>query len=165
MGSGKSTLGRGLAAQLGLPFVDVDARVEAEAGCRISNLFEHEGEAGFRKRETRALLDALREPPAVIATGGGAVLAEANRTAMRSAGIVIYLQVDSRTQLDRLSDDSTRPLLATPDRAQRLASLQAQREPLYLSTAHLCFNTSLLPADAAVTALLEQLNTFKVTLA
>ena len=153
MGSGKSTLGRALATKLGLAFVDVDARIVAAAGCDIPSLFASEGEVGFRQREAQALAEALAGEAAVIATGGGAVLADANRTAMREAGHVVYLQVDAATQLARLAGDTSRPLLAAPDRAQRLADLQAIREPLYREVAHHLFETSALPPDAAVAAL------------
>ena len=158
MGSGKSTLGRALAARLARPFVDVDARIEADAGCSIAALFAAEGEAGFRAREARVLAAVLGGPAAVIATGGGAVLAEANRTAMRAAGVVVYLQVDAATQLARLQHDQARPLLQAPDRAQRLAELQAQREPLYRAVAHLLFDAGSLAPEPAVAALARQLD-------
>lgn len=163
MGSGKSTLGRGLAARLGLAFVDVDARIVAAAGCDIPTLFATEGEAGFRQRETRALVEALAGDAAVIATGGGAVLADANRNAMREGGRVVYLQVDAATQLARLAGDTGRPLLAAEDRAQRLADLQAIREPLYREVAHLIFDTSALAPEAAVAALAALLATNEAT--
>jgi len=159
MGSGKSTLGRGLASRLGVAFVDVDARIVAAAGCDIPSLFASEGEAGFRQRETQVLAEALVGEAAVIATGGGAVLTEANRISMHDAGRVIYLQVDAATQLARLTGDTGRPLLATADRAQRLADLQAIREPLYREVAHLIFDTSALAPDAAVVALAAWLAT------
>ncbi|HSD15972.1 MAG TPA: shikimate kinase [Thermomonas sp.] len=163
MGSGKSTLGRGLATQLGLAFVDLDARVVATAGCDIPTLFASEGEAGFRLRETRALAEALVGEAAVIATGGGAVLADANRAAMREAGRVVYLQVDAVTQLARLAGETGRPLLATADRVQRLADLQAVREPLYRGVAHHIVDTSALAPDAAVAALAALLATHEDT--
>jgi 3-dehydroquinate synthase len=163
MGAGKSTLGRALAARLQRPFVDVDARIEAEAGCSIAALFEAEGETGFRAREARVLSLVLGEPAAVIATGGGAVLAQANCAAMRAAGIVVYLQVDAATQLARLQDDSTRPLLQAGDRAPRLAQLQAQREPLYRAAAHLLFDAANLAPEAAAAALAGRLDDFGAT--
>lgn len=163
MGSGKSTLGRALAARLARPYVDVDARIEADAGRSIAALFAAEGEAGFRAREARVLAAVLGEPAAVIATGGGAVLAEPNRTAMRDAGIVVYLQVDAATQLARLQGDASRPLLQAADRAQRLAQLQAQREPLYRAAAHLLFDASRLAPEAAAAALAGRLDTFGAT--
>lgn len=163
MGSGKSTLGRALATKLGLAFVDVDARIVAAAGCDIPSLFASEGEVGFRQREAQALAEALAGEPAVIATGGGAVLAEANRAAMRKARRVVYLQVDAATQVARLADDTSRPLLTTADRAQRLADLQAIREPLYREVAHLTFDTSALAPEAAVAALAAMLATDETT--
>ena len=157
MGSGKSTLGPALAEALGLAFADVDARIVANAGRAIPAIFADEGEDGFRKRESLALAEVLAGPPAVIATGGGAVLSEANRMAMRVAGIVIYLQVDAATQLARLAGDSGRPLLQGGDPAAKLAALQAVREPLYRAAAHHLFDTSALGADAAVAALVALL--------
>lgn len=159
MGSGKTTLGRALAMRLGLAFVDVDARIAEEAGCDIPVIFANEGEASFRAHESQALAELLAGEPAVIATGGGAVLTEANRDAMRDAGVVIYLQVDAATQLARLAGDTGRPLLDTPDRARRLADLQAIREPLYRDVAHHLFDSSALSPDAAAAALADLLAT------
>lgn len=142
MGSGKSHVGRLLAARLGLDFADVDARIEADAGMPIPAIFGSEGEAGFRARESRVLADMLGRPGQVIATGGGAVLDAGNRAAIRCAGLVVYLQVDLAEQLRRLAGDASRPLLDVDDRARRLAELQAQREPLYREVANVVFQTS-----------------------
>lgn len=161
MGSGKSTLGRALAARLARGFVDVDARIEADAGKSIPALFASEGEAGFRRRETQALAAVLAGTPAVIATGGGAVLDAGNRAAMRAAGTVVYLTVDPATQLARLRGDTGRPLLQTADPARTLATLQAQREPLYREAAHLLFDAGALAPDAAADALAARLATFE----
>ena len=163
MGSGKSTLGPALAARLGLRFADVDARVAADAGRDIPAIFSDEGEAGFRARETRALTTVLADAPAVVATGGGAVLAQANRIAMRESGIVIYLQVDAAIQLARLAGDTGRPLLQGGDPAAKLAALQAIREPLYLAAAHHLFDTSALDANTAVAALADLLASHEAT--
>lgn len=153
MGSGKSTVGHALAQRLGLPFVDLDARIADAAGCDIPAIFASEGEAGFRRREADALAAALATNTAVIATGGGAVLAEANRQAMRDAGDVIYLQVDPAVQLQRLAGDTGRPLLQGEDRAGRLARLQAEREPLYRAAAHHVLDASALAPAAAAEAI------------
>ena len=141
MGSGKSHVGGLLAARLGMDFVDLDARIEAEAGMPINAIFASEGEAGFRARESRALAEALARDGQVIATGGGAVLDAGNRAAMRARGHVVYLQVEAGEQLRRIGADNGRPLLDVPDRAQRLADLQALREPLYREVADLVFDT------------------------
>jgi shikimate kinase len=142
MGSGKSHVGRLLAARLDLDFTDVDARIEADAGMPIPAIFASEGEAGFRARESRVLADTLQRQGQVIATGGGAVLDPGNRAAMRAAGLVVYLQVDPAEQLRRLAGDASRPLLEVDDRPRRLAELQAQREPLYREVAALVLETS-----------------------
>ena len=157
MGAGKSHLGRLLAARMGLAFFDLDAAIEAAAGLSINALFATEGEAGFREREARALADVLGGSPAVIATGGGAVLADANRAAMRERGRVVYLSVDPATQLARVSGSTTRPLLQATDPAVRLATLQAIREPLYREVADLVFDTTPLSPEAAADALAARL--------
>ena len=154
MGAGKSSIGRLLAARLQRAFVDLDAWIEAEAGAAITTIFASEGEAGFRSRECRALGEVLMKSVAsVIATGGGAVLDETNRRAMRDAGTVVYLQVDAAMQLQRLQGDGCRPLLSADNPTQRLAELQAMREPLYRETADILFDTTRHSPEAAADAL------------
>jgi shikimate kinase len=153
MGSGKSHVGGLLAARLGVDFVDLDARIEADAGRPASAIFASEGEAGFRARESRALAEALARDGQVIATGGGAVLDTGNRAVMRAAGWVVYLQVELAEQLRRLAGDTGRPLLEVADRAQRLAELQALREPLYREVADLVLETSTRTPDDIADAL------------
>jgi shikimate kinase len=158
MGAGKSRIGRLLATRLQHAFVDVDACIEAVTGTTITSIFTSEGEAGFRSRECRALKDLLMKSEAsVIATGGGAVLDETSRRAMRDAGIVVYLQVEPATQQQRLQGDGSRPLLATDNPAQRLAELQAMREPLYRDVADLVFDTTRHSPEAAADALVALL--------
>ena len=150
MGSGKTAVGRQLAARLGRAFVDVDDEIEALAGKPITAIFADEGEDGFRLRERRALADTLSTPAQVIATGGGAVLDAANRAALGGADNVVYLRVDPREQLNRVASDTRRPLLDVANRGQRLADLQAQRESMYLEVANHVFDTSgHTPASAA----------------
>ncbi|MEO6228426.1 MAG: shikimate kinase [Thermomonas sp.] len=162
MGSGKSSIGQRLAWRLEREFIDLDARIEAEADTTIAEIFESQGESGFRLRECHALKDVLMKTEAsVIATGGGAVLDEGNRRAMRDAGTVVYLQVEPAMQLRRLQGDRTRPLLAIDDPAQRLADLQYMREPLYRDVADVIFETthhSTQDAADALAALLIQVS-------
>lgn len=135
-GSGKSTVGRQLARRLQLPFVDADQWVEQQLGCSIREYFEREGEVGFRDFEQQALADIAASGPAVIATGGGAVLREANRRCLRENTRVFYLFATPDEVYRRLRHDQVRPLLQVADPLERLRELFAQRDPLYRETAH-----------------------------
>ena len=98
MGSGKSTVGRHLAGLLRCPFIDSDVEIVARSGADIPWIFDVEGEAGFRRRESAVLQDLAQRPQAVIATGGGAVVSEENRTLMSNSGLVVYLDVSVEQQ-------------------------------------------------------------------
>lgn len=135
-GSGKSTVGRQLARRLQLPFVDADQWVERQLGCSIREYFEREGETGFRDFEQQALVDITASGPAVIATGGGAVLRPANRSCLRENARVFYLFASPEEVYRRLRHDQVRPLLQVADPLARLRDLFAQRDPLYRETAH-----------------------------
>jgi shikimate kinase len=141
MGAGKTTIGKRLARKFGLEFVDLDRVIEQASGARVALIFEHEGEAGFREREHRALAEACRRRGQVIATGGGAVLREDNRALLRQAGFVVWLRTPVERQLQRLARDTSRPLLATPDREQRLVEMARLRDPLYREVAQLVFES------------------------
>ncbi len=131
MGSGKSSVGRELARRFGVPFVDVDAWIEAAAGCRIRDLFAREGEPAFREREKAALREVLSVKGCVIATGGGAFADEENRVLLRSYAPVVYLDTAVETLLERLSADLGRPLLRGGDREEVVRALLARRIPGY----------------------------------
>jgi shikimate kinase len=137
MGAGKSTVGRLLAADTGLEFVDCDRELERRAGTSIENVFVLEGEAGFRLRENQLLEDLTQRPRVVLATGGGAVLSAENRRLLRSRGLVIYLQASLEEITRRTRADAGRPLLRVADRRAKLQELLAQRAPFYRQTAHL----------------------------
>ena len=153
MGAGKSSIGRRLAQRFGLRFADADTFVEQAAGASVSQLFEREGEAAFRRRECEALATLLAQDGLVLSTGGGAVLDAGNRLLMQRRGFVVHLQVSQAQQLARLAQDASRPLLARPDRAQVLDALAAQRAPLYAQVADLSFDTDALDAAASADAL------------
>jgi shikimate kinase len=141
MGSGKSAVGRQLAARLGLAFVDSDAEIEALTGVDIAYIFEKEGEGGFRARE-RDVLDVLTARPGVlVATGGGAVLDPDTRLRMLSRGCVGYLRTSVNQQLARTRRSGHRPLLRNPDPLGTLERLMQVRAPLYEETADLVVET------------------------
>jgi len=137
MGAGKTTVGRQLARRLKLRFVDSDHEIEARTGVHIPLIFEIEGEAGFRRRETQVLAALTREDNLVLATGGGAVLDPANRANLAGNGLVVYLSVPPAMLWERLRQDKKRPLLQVADPLNRLQELHAQRDPLYREVADL----------------------------
>ncbi len=146
MGAGKTSIGKRIAALMQLQFVDVDQRLEELTGARIPLIFECEGESGFRARESSLLQQLCAQQGQLIATGGGAVMAEGNRAALRANGFVVHLDVDVERRLRRLSRDTSRPLLANGNRREILTSLAAQRGELYAQTADLRFD----PGDVGV---------------
>jgi shikimate kinase len=140
-GSGKSTVGRQLSRRLGLPFFDSDHVIEQRLGCSIREYFANAGEAAFRDVEQQVLADLASAPHAVVATGGGAVLREANRECLRSAGRVVYLRSSPEELYRRLRHDTQRPLLQVADPLGKLKSLYSERDPLYRETAHFVVET------------------------
>ncbi len=131
MGAGKSSIGRRLAEHFGMPCIDLDAAIEARTGTRVATIFEIEGEAGFRRRESELLAELVPREGIVLATGGGAVLVPDNRALLRRHGFVAWLQTSVEQQLHRLARDRQRPLLATDDRRARLEQLARERDPIY----------------------------------
>jgi len=158
-GAGKTSIGRRLSAHYELPFIDLDQEIEHDTGASVSTVFEIEGEAGFRARES-ALLDACtRRVGVILATGAGAVLAAANRQLLSKRGFVIWLQTNVEQQLERLQRDARRPLLAGVDRRARLLAMADVRRPLYQAIADLAVAGERGPVAAAserCIALLEQ---------
>ena len=131
MGSGKTSTGRPLAEHLGYGFVDADAVIEQAAGCSIPEIFERDGEAGFRSLESQVLSAISQRHSLVVATGGGVVTQPENWGLLHS-GIVIWLDVVPDQLLQRLNADSTvRPLLQTADPEAALNALLNERRPLY----------------------------------
>ena len=158
MGAGKSTIGRQLSEALGMAFVDSDKEIESRTGVDIPLIFELEGEAGFRKRETAMIHELAELSATVLATGGGAVLDPANRTVLAAHGTVIYLHASIDQLVKRTARDRNRPLLQTEDPRRKLEELMAIREPLYREVADIAIDTSGRSVRAVVKDLLERLD-------
>ena len=157
MGAGKSTIGQQLSKQLDLPFQDSDHEIEARTGVDIPLIFELEGEAGFRKRESVVIDELTQLPEIVLATGGGSILDPANREHLNSRGKVIYLRASIDQQLKRTRMDRNRPLLQTEDPRARLEELMAVRDPLYLEIASIVIETDGMRVRDVVKKILEML--------
>ncbi|ANO31883.1 shikimate kinase AroK [Vibrio breoganii] len=131
MGAGKSTIGRHLAQQLHMEFVDSDTEIEDRTGADIAWVFDVEGEEGFRKREEGVINDLTLEQGIVLATGGGSVMSKENRNRLSARGVVVYLETTIEKQLARTNRDKKRPLLQTDEPREVLEALAAQRNPQY----------------------------------
>lgn len=153
MGAGKTSVGRLLAKRLGKTFIDSDHEIEARTGVRIPVIFEIEGEAGFRQRESSTIDELTQGHDVVLATGGGAILDAANRAALKSRGTVVYLRAGVDELWNRTKHDRNRPLLQTADPRGRLAELLAQRDPLYREAAHVIVDTGTQSLRTLVTRL------------
>jgi shikimate kinase len=135
MGAGKTTVGKELARRRGVRFADCDHEIVARTGVSVPTIFEIEGEAGFRRRETQMMDELTRESDIVIATGGGVVTTPENRDLMRERGIVIYLNVPPQVLFERTRHDRNRPLLQVENPRQRIEELYLVRDPLYREVA------------------------------
>jgi shikimate kinase len=160
MGSGKTTLGRALAKQLGKTFVDVDEEIIKRTGVTIPHIFDVEGEAGFRQRETAAICDLVKRDNMVLATGGGAVLEGNNREKLKLNGIVIYLKANVHDLWQRTRHDRNRPLLQTGDPYAKLTVLFHQRDPLYQQVADIVALSGKQSAHALMLRLVDEIEKF-----
>jgi 3-dehydroquinate synthase len=141
MGSGKTTVGRLLAKQLGKTFIDSDEEIQRRTGVTIPHIFDVEGEAGFRQRESAVLEDLAERSDLVLATGGGAILSPHNRSVLKASGAVVYLKSNVHDLWQRTRHDTNRPLLQTADPRGKLQELFEQRDPLYAEIADIVMQT------------------------
>lgn len=157
-GGGKSTVGRHLARQLKRSFFDTDHEIESRLGEPIRRWFEAHGEEAFRDVEQEVIGALARDHAGcVIATGGGAVLREANRQALRRSATVLYLRSTPEELMRRLRNDQQRPLLQVRDPLQKLRDLYRERDPLYRATAHYVIETGRPSIPSLVNMILMQL--------
>lgn len=152
-GAGKSVVGRELAGRLGVPFIDLDVQIEQASGQSISQIFNAQGEAGFRALEAAALTDASTHDPSVVACGGGVVLEPANRITLRNTGVAVYLDVSLDQLRSRVRPRADRPLIHDEGDLERLL---ADRESLYREFAAHVVDGSGHPKEVAA-AIVEEL--------
>lgn len=136
MGAGKTTIGRLLAKEMNLEFVDSDLEIEARTGADIAWIFDVEGEQGFRAREKKVIEELTQRKKIVLATGGGVVLDPENRKFLHSRGVVVYLMATVSQQVERTKRDQKRPLIQNlNDPKAKLTELMEIRDPLYREVA------------------------------
>ena len=155
MGAGKTTIGRQLARELKIPFYDSDRVIEEHTGADIPLIFDLEGEEGFRKREQAAIDELTGMDNIVLATGGGAVLREENRSHLAERGTVFYLYTDLDSLLERTRKDKNRPLLHGDEPPELvLKRLMDERDPLYRQTADHVIDTGNSSIRAVIKAII-----------
>ncbi len=160
MGVGKSSIGRRLAARLGVPFVDADTEIEKAAGMSIADIFAGHGEADFRSGEARVIARLLDGGPQVLATGGGAVMNADTRAAIKAKGVSIWLSAELDVLMRRINKrKNDRPMLQTADPAATLRELLVAREPIY-AQADITVQSREVPHDAIVSEIMTVLAVF-----
>lgn len=150
MGAGKTTIGKILAKHLNKHFYDTDVEIEKRTGVKIPVIFELEGEAGFRKRETSVIQELVELDNIVMATGGGAVIAAENRELLSTYGTAIYLRANVNELWHRTRNDKHRPLLQNVDIRAKLEQLYAERNPLYTEVATHIIDTGNQPVSSII---------------
>jgi shikimate kinase len=156
MGSGKSSVGRLVAARLGFQFVDTDQLIVQKTGAQITEIFREHGEEFFRDEESRALESLQNQSGLVIATGGGIVVRESNVALLRNLGAVVWLTANEEVIFDRVSRNSKRPLVQTENPRETIRSLLALRNPLYAAAAQFTVESGGLPHDKVAEAVILQ---------
>ena len=131
MGSGKTTLGKRLARECDVPFIDLDREIERRTGVTVATIFEIEGEQGFRSRESQVLAEVCADGGMIVATGGGSVLQPLNRVRMQASGWIVYLHATASLIHARTRTDRARPLLQVADPVAKIKQLIGQRDALY----------------------------------
>jgi len=157
MGVGKTSIGRRLAQRLQIPFVDADQEIVDAAGLSIPEIFEKFGEAHFRDGERRVIARLFDGKRKIIATGGGAFVNEETRTLMLERAIVIWLNADIDTLVERTARKGDRPLLANGDAREILTKLAQERNPLY-AQAHIHVKSQSTPHEATLDAIMKALS-------
>ena len=159
MGAGKACVGRGLAARLGIPFVDADAEFESAAGCTISEFFAKYGEPAFRDGERKVIARLMEGPLCVLATGGGAFCDPETRASIKDGAVSVWIRADLDLLVKRTSGRDHRPLLKTGDPREILSRLMDARYPLY-AEADITVDTTDEPPEVTVAKVVDELARF-----
>lgn len=150
MGTGKTRVGRALAAKLNYSFLDIDFLVEKAMGQKISRIFEEKGEEYFRRLETAAIREALQGAKKVVATGGGSLLLEENRLLLQEGGVVICLSASPAEIFARVSHRKNRPLLKNKDILAEIKKLLLARQKYYNTVPYQIATTGKTPHEVVV---------------
>src|ERR1700753_476720 len=156
MGAGKSSLGRRLAARLGVEFRDADTEIETAAGCSINEIFSRFGEPAFRAGERKVIARLLGMPPHVLATGGGAYIDDETRARIKNEAVSVWINVPLSVLVERVGRRDTRPMLKDGDPAEIMTRLFNEREPIY-AEADLTVNSEDGPHQHAVERIVKML--------
>ena len=159
MATGKSSVGKRLAAKLHYQFLDMDSLIEEETGMTIPQIFSSQGEPAFRALESRMVERIAGWTGYVVATGGGTIVNPQNLETLKRCGVVISLTADIRTILLRSGKGDTRPLLQGENKSERIRQLMEKREPFY-AQADIVQDTSTLNINQVVRRLVERLQEF-----
>lgn len=157
MGAGKTTVGRLVAERTGMEFIDLDSVIASQADKSIPEIFDSEGEEGFRARETEALKEALAATSAVIATGGGIVMRAENRRLLHELGVVFWLDAPAEALVERIGQDPNRPMLRGGDPLRRLEQLIAERREYYADASNYHLDTTELTPEEMADRIEEEL--------
>ena len=159
-GSGKTSVGRAVAARLGFSFVDTDALIEQRAGCTIAEIFARETEAGFRRRETEVVVEVAAGDRAIISAGGGAVLADVNVLALKAGGWLVWLRAPAAVLWQRITQDTAttanRPNRTVSGGLDEVESLLAVREPAYRAAADTTIDVTDKSVDEVADEIVQQ---------
>jgi shikimate kinase len=156
MGSGKTSIGRIVAQRLGFQFVDTDAVIVERAGMQVAEIFERHGEAWFREQETATLRSLSILNRAVISTGGGVVTREENHALLRELGFVVWLTASEDVIFERVSRNTKRPLLQTPNPRTTVQELLEKRRGLYEAVAQFTLDTTTLAHETTASTLIAE---------
>lgn len=150
MGCGKSTIGRGLSSGLCREFLDTDAKIQADMGMSINDIFEKYGEAYFRRLERNLCKLTALNAPMIVATGGGIIKNQANIDALKTSGVFVYLKNSAQKIYRNIKFDTSRPLLNVENKEEKIKELLAERIPLYEGCADFTVDVSELRIEESI---------------